>query len=159
MLNSMTETDLGRKRSAFVVRQHMNLGVDFMLRLVRLLADLFEGDVTLGLVFVAVAQASTQHLRRTPGYIEEIARGLFPDDLRRPISISSLARSLGIPVETTRRHVIKLVDLGYARRSETGGVLVTADILARPEIQALAAVNAANMEQLIEGLRRTPANR
>jgi hypothetical protein len=136
----------------------MNLGADYTLRLIRLFTDLLDGDVAVALVFIATAQAGTQHLRNSADYHKLIDGEFFPDELRRPVTISALARSLGVPVETTRRHVMKLCDLGFARRTEGGGVIVTSDILAREEIKALAGANAANMEHLIDGLSRAPSN-
>ncbi|MDI1364623.1 MAG: hypothetical protein PSX79_07110 [bacterium] len=113
----------------------------------------------LALVFIAAAQAGTQHLRHSPGYTERLVGDLFPDEARRPISVSALARSLGFPVETTRRHVIKLVEKGFAVRTEGGGVLVTSDILRREALLRAVQSNAVNMKQLIDGLQRAPVDR
>jgi len=148
-----------RKRTAFIERHYMSLGADYALRLVRLFTDVFEGDVALALVFIAAAQAGTQHLRRSANFHEAFDGEFFPDEVRRPVSVSSLARSLAIPVETTRRYVIKLTALGYAQRTERGGVIVTADMLRREDVAQVASANAVNMLQLINGLTRAPANR
>lgn len=78
---------------------------------------------------------------------------------RRPVSVSALARSLGIPVETTRRHVVKLAQTGFEQRTEAGGVIVTSEILQREEIRQAALLNLATMESLIDGLVRMPRNR
>src|SRR6185312_7555256 len=39
-----------------------------------------------------------------------------PDELRRPVSTLAVANSLGLPYETTRRHVQKLIALGRCQR-------------------------------------------
>jgi len=148
-----------RERTPFVKRHHLSLGADYALRLVRLFTDVFGGDIVLAMVFLATAQANTQHLRRRLDYVDHMDGPLFPDELRRAASVSSLARSLGLSVETTRRYVIKLCDQGFAVRSEGGGVLVTTDILNRDEIRAAAWSNAANIELLIGELLRTPRDR
>jgi hypothetical protein len=144
------------KRTLFVQRLHLGLGADYALRLVRLATDLFAGDMLLGLVFMAAVRASSQQFRNAathhPGDLAEPV----PTKARRPISVSALARSLGIPVGTTRRHVLKLTAMGFAERTEGGGVLVTSEILDREELRLAAMANAANMDQLIEGLLKTP---
>jgi hypothetical protein len=137
----------------------MNLGADYALRLIRIFTDLFDGDVGLALVFIAAAQAGTEHLRQNDDYLSVVDGEFFPDELRRPISVSALARSLGLPVETTRRHVVRLASGGYLLRTANGGVLVTSDILAREDIRKVAVLNAGNMERLIDGLRRAPKGR
>jgi hypothetical protein len=148
-----------RERTPFVKRHHLSLGADYALRLVRLFTDVFDGDLVLAMVFVAAAQANTQHLRRRADYVDHMDGPLFPDELRRAVSVSSLAHSLGLPVETARRYVIKLCGRGFAVRSEAGGVLVTTEILNRQEIRAAAWANATNMEILIGELQRTPRDR
>ncbi len=148
-----------RSRTPFLARHHLSLGADYALRLVRLFTDIFDGDVALALVFVAAAQAGTQHLRNTPAHFVPAEGEFFPDDLRRPISVSALARSLGLSVETTRRHVIRLVELGYAQRTASGGVLVTSEILKREEVSTAAVANLTSMRHLIRALSRAPEGR
>jgi hypothetical protein len=148
-----------RDLTPFIARHHMSLGADYALRLIGLFTDIFDGDVVLAVVFIAAAQAGTQHLRHAPNSAAKLSGGLFPDEARRPISISALARSLSLPVETTRRHVIKLVEKGFAVRSDQGGVLVTSAILGREAVQQAIQSNAINIKQLIDGLMRTPMER
>ncbi len=135
----------------------MSLGADYALRFVRLFTDVFGGDVVQALVFIAAAQAGTQHLRHLPNYPALLEGEFFPDDQRRSVSVSALARSLGLSVETTRRHVLKLVEGGFALRTKAGGVLVTSLVLRRDEVVAVAQANAINMQALMDGLLRPPA--
>jgi len=148
-----------RHRTPFVKRHHLSLGADYALRLIRIFTDVFDGDMVLALVFIAAAQAGTEHLRTQDDYLDIVTGEFFPDDLRQPISVSALARSLGIPVETTRRHVVKLAQTGFAQRTEAGGVIVTSAHLQREEIRQAALLNLEAMESLIDGLVRTPRNR
>lgn len=148
-----------RKKTPFVNRHHLSLGADYALRMIRVFTDLFDGDMDRALVFIAAAQAGTEHLREQADYVELISGEFFPDEMRRPVSVSALARSLGIPVETTRRHVVKLASTGFAQRTASGGVIVTSEILAREEIRQAGLLNLGAMEALIDGLTRTPANR
>lgn len=145
-----------RNRTLLVQRHHLGLGVDYALRLVRLTTDLFDGDMVMGLVFMAAVRASSQQFRNAAAHHPRDFAEPVPTEARRPISVSALARSLGIPVETTRRHVLKLTALGFAERTEGGGVLITSEILDREELRLAAVANAANMDKLIEGLLKTP---
>jgi len=148
-----------RNKTPFIKRHHLSLGADYALRLIRIFTDLFDGDMDLALVFIAAAQAGTDHVRQKSDYLDLLADEFFPDDLRQPVSVSALARSLGIPVETTRRHVVKLAKTGYALRTESGGVIVTSEILRREEIRQAALLNLGAIETLIDGLVKTPRNR
>lgn len=147
-----------RTRTPFVKRHHLSLGADYALRLIRIFTDLFDGDMDLALVFIAAAQAGTEHLRGQDDYLDLLASEFFPDEVRRPISVSALARMLGIPVETTRRHVVKLAKTGFAQRTEAGGVIVSSEILRREEIRLASVQNYNAMEALIDGLLTTPRN-
>ncbi|WP_421737100.1 hypothetical protein [Caulobacter sp.] len=143
-----------RRQTPALIRRHLNLGADYVLRCVGLLSDVFGGDIISGLVFLAAVQASTQHLRN-PSAQDDCEEEFFPDEVRRPASLSAIARSLGIPVETTRRHVIKLERAGFAHRSKGGGVLVTADILAREDIRAAMLANSGYVLRLNDGVTRS----
>lgn len=147
---------MSRRQTPALVRRHLNLGADYVLRCVGLLSDLFQGDILSGLVFLSAVQASTQHLRNHPG--EDDCHGaFFPDAVRRPTSLSAIARSLGIPVETTRRHVIKLQRAGFAQRSKNGGVLVTTEILDRKDVRAAMRANSGFVQRLNESVTRSDA--
>lgn len=148
-----------RSKTPFVKRHHLSLGADYALRLIRIFTDLFDGDMDLALVFIAAAQAGTEHVRQRSDYFDLLVGEFFPDDLRQPVSVSALARSLGIPVETTRRHVVKLAKTGYALRTEAGGVIVTSEILRREEIRQAGLLNLGAIEGLVDGLLQTPHNR
>lgn len=139
--------------AALADRIRLSHGVDYVLRLMRIYTDMMQGDVVRALIFLAAARAGTQHLktdfRPTPA-------GFVDDGLRRPASISALARSLGLPHETVRRHVVALVAAGYARRTPGGGVIVTSQDLDRPDVQEAVSKNITNLERLTRALRETP---
>lgn len=128
-------------------------GADYVLRFMRIFTDMMDGDPVRGLIFLAATRAGTQHLES--GF-RPTRRGFASDSLRRPISISALARSLGLPNETVRRHVIALVEAGYASRTPRGGVLVTSDQLDRPRIRQALGENVINLERLTRSLHATP---
>ena len=80
--------------------------------------------------------------RRDHAYAARLAHaavdGIFPDDLRRSVSILSTANFLGLPYETTRRHVGKLVELGMVERRGSREFFVSSAVLARPDFDPVA---------------------
>lgn len=107
-------------------------------------------DPTTALVFIAAAQASTQHVN--PNDLRVRDGDFIRDDLRRPVTLSALARSLGLPVETTRRHVLRLVAQNLAERTEHGGVVVTTRQLDTPTVRAAVLENNINLNKLLSDL-------
>ena len=142
-----------KREEAAADRVRLSYGADYVLRLMRIYTDMMDGDPVRGLIFLAAARAGTQHL--DTGF-RPTERGFVSDDLRRPVSISALARSLGLPNETVRRHVIALVEAGYAGRTPEGGVIVTSRHLDQPHIQKAVQANIINLERLMRCLRTTP---
>lgn len=55
-----------------------------------------------------------------------------PDQLRRPMSMRSIARLTGFPAETTRRHVNRLVEMGFVERRDDG-LMVPMSVVVRPD--------------------------
>lgn len=124
----MSQTDLNTTR--FVNR----LGVDLFIRTAVALAEIFEGDALRGLIFVTAAHLNVAHLN-TPRVLNPLASdGLFPDDLRRPTSAYSVAKFLGLPRETVRRHLLALVESGHCTRIEDNGYVVMSETLRSPPI-------------------------
>jgi DNA-binding Lrp family transcriptional regulator len=59
-----------------------------------------------------------------------------PEALRRPVSISAVAHSLGLPFETARRRVRRLTDAGRLI-STPRGLVLPQEVLASPEFMAI----------------------
>lgn len=112
--------------------------VDFILNSLTIYLDLFDGDATTMVVFFTMARTSVDHLNRRNVPRQEAANGVFPDALRRPVAVLSIAHYLGMPYETTRRHVMKLVAQGYCQRQGSREFLITAETLQRTEFSDLA---------------------
>lgn len=112
-------------------RAAARLTTRFVLDLCSVMAEVAGGDLLRGLILTAIVDANVSHLAapesRAYGGMESIP----PDDLRRPVSISALSRSLKIPYETTRRHIARMVDEGICVRIEDRGVIVPAAMLAQ----------------------------
>lgn len=110
------------------------------------------GDVITGLVLMDMIQANTAHLPDTEAGTEvELAGGFVPDARRTPVSASALAKRLGVPGETVRRHVIELLERDLCRKQPRGYV-VPAEVLARPLFVQFVGDNYANLTRLFAGL-------
>lgn len=127
----------------------------FHLRTAEVLADAADGDLVRGIVFLGVVQANIQALNSDLGLSLQYAGAgdIPPDDLRRPISVYALAQSLGLPYETTRRYVQKLIEDGRCAR-KPAGIVVSAEVLGQPAMRAAVERNHANVAEFIRILLR-----
>jgi hypothetical protein len=116
--------------------------VDHVLKAIAELSKPFGGDVTTCLLFFAIARTSVQHMNKANMVHDLAVDGVFPDEYRRPVSILSMANYLGLPYETARRHVMKLVDLDYCKRIGSRAFLVNSEIMKRPELLEVAQMSA-----------------
>ena len=127
---------------------------DYLLRALEELGALFEGDLVTGVVFLALARASipvrTGELRA--GAVSE--DGVVPDRVRRPMTTLAIANSLKMPRETVRRHMNRLVALGYCERVGGRKVMVTAQVMRRPEIEAMLAANQRHLMTALAPMKR-----
>ncbi len=91
--------------------------------LVRLTAD--DGDLVEALAFTTALDANMVPVDRDAdlavayGRLDESA----PDELRRPVSINSVAQSLGLPFETVRRRFVSLTDRGLCISTPAGVII------------------------------------
>jgi len=138
-----------------VARTAYRLSVQYILRSLRLMVGEGGYDLITSIVLQGVTAGNVGHLDQDPnhpspyGDIEHIA----PDETRRPISVLALANTLGLPYETTRRHVAKLVADGYCVRVK-GGVIATAGSQDEPRHRQGLLTNVANLRRLYRGLKR-----
>ena len=87
--------------------------------------------VALGLCFVGGVQAQTN----TAGAVSGSAAS---GDTITITAARALAKGLGLPYETTRRYVAKLLDEGLCVKSDKGGIIVPGSVLASPRMTSLA---------------------
>jgi DNA-binding transcriptional ArsR family regulator len=125
----------------------MRLLTDYVLReTAGLLASM--GGMIDGLIAWEVFGANTahfgHHLRGGEGYD---ARDMVADERRRPVTVTTVAAELGMPQETVRRHVARLVEAGTCRRV-AGGLIVPAEVFAREHVRSAVFGNAANLQRL-----------
>lgn len=134
-------------------RVAVRLGADYLLRSLQILAELGQGDLITALVSLAIVQANVAHLDSSDaGAAFADIRTLPPDELRRPVSVLSLSASLGLPYETTRRHVGKLLAMGACKRVRGGVVVPTAALDTAWHREHLGR-NLVNLRRLVRGLK------
>jgi DNA-binding Lrp family transcriptional regulator len=123
-----------------------------VLRAFQLLTDVF-GDVRAGLLAQTIHTANTAHLdpRTAAGRRFAGPDGLLPDELRKPISIARLAEATGLPLESTRRIVHRLIDDGYCVRAESG-VIIPASSLRRPGHAQMVIANLGYVRKFVRDL-------
>lgn len=136
-------------------RLALRISTEYMLRSIDLMTRVVGGDLVKGLIFVAVVQANTQHIVQdeTLSQTWSEAEDKVPDENRRPVSVHALSVSLGIPYETTRRYVNKLLTDGYCIRVRRG-LVVPSEVLAREDMVTALRRNYANLQRLVSTLRR-----
>jgi hypothetical protein len=136
-------------------RLAMRISTEYMLRSIDLMTQIVGGDLVKGLIFLAVVQANTQHVASDEALNQTYSEAddTVPNDVRRPVSVHALSVSLGIPYETTRRYVNKLLTEGYCVRARRG-LVVPGEVLQRPELVSALKKNFANLQRLVAGLRR-----
>ena len=116
----------------------LRLGINYFLNQASLLAEPFGGDVLLALTFLTINTGNLKHLSNAASFNPLAVDGVMPDGLRRPVTIAAVSRELGIPRETTRRYVKRLIDMGYCRATGSRGILVPTEVLKSEAINSLA---------------------
>jgi DNA-binding Lrp family transcriptional regulator len=84
------------------------------------------GDPLTGIILLEMARANAEVTDRAHHGMD----APLPDDLRAAVSTLTLARRLGLPPETVRRHVAKLDAIGLCRKAP-GGRLAALEQLGR----------------------------
>lgn len=139
-------------REAGHERALSRLSAEFVLRALHSVAKAYDGDLILAMVAVEMVAANTGHLAMAPADAYASYDHPVPDAVRRPVSALAIAGALGIPRETARRHVKKLVSLGYCQKVR-GGYIIPAEILASEANLEVMRENAINLRRLIERLQ------
>jgi hypothetical protein len=140
------------------IRRHERAAVritgQFFLRQAEMLAEYTGGDLLLGLVYVAITAANTEHMNEAvlAGYAE--LDEAPPDDLRRPISVLALSASLKLPYETTRRYVARLEEMGLALRIGRLGVIIPKQVHEDPGAVEKIRRSFGDVHRFVANLRR-----
>ena len=140
---------------AAVARVASRLSSEYFLRSLLLIAPLTDNDFLTSVVSLAIIGANTAHLDQDLpqgakyGSLEDVP----PDEVRKPVSVMAVAETLGIPYETARRHVNKLLKAGRCERLG-GGVIVPRRAIDDPVRDAAMLSNLVNLRRLFRGLKR-----
>jgi hypothetical protein len=126
----------------------------YFLRSLRLLADFHDADIITAAVFLSIIVANTEHLdQRDHGGRPPGTDGPVPDAMRRPVSILAISESLGLPFETTRRHVKKLSANGRCVRVRKG-LIVPQAVIEDDVVRGMRRANLANLRMMMRDLNR-----
>lgn len=133
------------------IRLVVRLLLEFMVAALPPLSRWQDGDLVRGIVFLAILQAGR------PRFAELARRGILAwprsDDALKPLSVNSLAASLGLPYETARRQVQRLTAAGLVRRVEAQGVIVPESVVQSDAFAAYASEIHALFLKMMRGLR------
>jgi DNA-binding Lrp family transcriptional regulator len=142
----------GTQIARLVARQ----SAEYLLRAVQLLADTY-GSARAGIVAQTIISANTAYLdtRDGEGWRYAGIGETPPDEARRPISISRIAESLGLPYETVRRQVEKLLEANVCVRVR-GGVIVPGALLESPGAVRAMLANVGYVRKLARDLVADP---
>jgi len=135
------------------VRLVVRLSTDYVLRLAEPISERI-GDLATGVILMAVVHANTRHLPDTEGGEADTAwspAGFVPDAARKPVRPGALSEQLGIPQETVRRHLGRLVADDLCERKEDGYV-VPARVLAGEAFVQYMTDNQSHLHRLYGGL-------
>jgi len=120
-----------------------SLAGEFFIRGVEIIARAHEGDLLKGIIFTAIAVANREGGSTVAG-----------PESRRPVSVMSVASSICVPYETTRRYVNLLLTQGLCERMGRSGVVVTEAGLLRPNMIAAYQETFTSFNRLVTALRR-----
>jgi hypothetical protein len=146
--------DEGRAKTveeADKIRLVARLSADYMLRSLKMIGELAQGELLTGLVNLALVQANVGHLDRMGSGFNSLD-SIPPDEVRRPVSVLALSASLGLPYETTRRHVAKMVETGQCLRVK-GGVIAPTAAVDDPRRAEMLEQNLINLRRLYRNLK------
>ena len=110
----------------------------------------FQGDMVAAIVLGEIAHRNVEdwladHDNREAPLLDPVQR----ERVMRPCNALSIAESCGLPRETVRRKVIKLIEQGYVYRSDEGYLYVTPTVG-----DGFTDMNAALIEALINTAHR-----
>jgi predicted transcriptional regulator len=110
------------------------LSAAFVLHGVDLITQALRADPVSALIFLAINRENLADLladrQRAQRFVGPDA--IVPDELRKPTSVYRIARVLGLPYETARRHVVNLVQAGWLERTSDGGLITLGASLTHP---------------------------
>ena len=110
------------------------LAGDYHVSTARRTATFMSRDIVTDMTILAITRANVRKITASAeplAYTYEGVAGVPADALRIPVSVYAVARDLGLPYETIRRRVKKLLDAGVCIAVD-GGVVVPGATVVRP---------------------------
>jgi len=135
-----------------VRRQILRLTTNMFLEAVEILMARIGLDLIHTLLYITVIQANVRHISEDPDVAANYSglRDIPPDDERRPVSVYAVAREMGLPYETARRHIRQMTDAGLLARDRNGGVWAPAALHSQADWVAGAEVSWGQVKRLVE---------
>jgi hypothetical protein len=119
--------------------------------------ELFEGDIDLMLVGLGVATRSTGLRDMREVRLDDVLTGRVQSFPSGTTNVGSLAASLGLPRETTRRKVNRLLELGLIERRGDGLALTPAASVRFTPVRERLLDAFAHLKDRVETIERRPA--
>lgn len=136
---------------ASCIRSVLRVHVDFIMRVVDLLNQHHDDDLTAGIIYTAILAANLAPHVGLP----DAAAGLFPsDDCRRPVPVLAISNSLRIPYETARRYCGRLTREGLLRRVGNQGLIVPQAVQQQREDEETMRWNFRHVQRFVADLQR-----
>ena len=119
-------------------RMFIYLGGNWLHRVERERRQLYFGDLDLALVAEIIGTAGVEPGMRDAAYRQKHKdfAAAIPVEEQRAVNASSIAVAAGIPRETVRRKIRKLLELGFIVEKEPARYVLRPGILLQPQRQA-----------------------
>ena len=88
----------------------------------------FDGDLVMPIILGEIGHYNVMRFFSSDGYVknpQEIPADVTSDPLLQPCNAFSISEATGIPRETVRRKVEKLIAMGWLRRDSRGHLFIT----------------------------------
>jgi predicted transcriptional regulator len=137
---------------ADVRRQVLRLTTNMFLEAVEVLMARVGLDLVHTLLYITIVQANVRHITEDPAAAAAYSglQDVPPDEARRPVSVYAVAREMGLPYETARRHIRRMTDAGLLARDAGGGVWTPSALHSRPDWVAGAETSWNQVVRLVE---------
>jgi hypothetical protein len=129
--------------------------MEYLLRTLRNLGPIFAFDYERMIIALTVTMGNVQHLissAELAGTLSDLST-IIPAELQRPVTRLAITRATGLPRETVRRKVAKLIEAGVLIKDERGGVRITPGLLTSGPIREAVGQNESDLRRLVRLVR------
>lgn len=128
--------------------------LEYILRFLRNVGPLFDFDYERMIIAFSVSLSNIQSLMTSERFAEFASLdALVPAELQRPVTRSAIARSTGLPRETVRRKIERIIETGILISDDRGGLRLRPGIFATVGFVAATELNEADVRRLLRQLR------